>query len=113
MDVAQQITRAVRTHSYRWTSENDLQLSIASVFRTGGIEYEREVRLSDKDRIDFLCGDVGVEVKVDGSKAATQRQLVRYLASDQVRSLVLVTAKAKHIGIVLPFVDVVWIGAGL
>ena len=44
--------------------------------------------------IDFLAGDVGIEVKIKGSAADAFRQLKRYAESDRIGSLILVTSKA-------------------
>jgi hypothetical protein len=58
--------------------------------------YVKEAVLSAKDRVDFLVGGVGVECKIDGAKNDVLRQLLRYSESDAIKSLVLVTTKAKH-----------------
>lgn len=58
-----------------------------------------EVRLSLRDRIDFLVGRVGVECKVAYGAATVLRQLERYAASDEVDDLLLVTTKATHRGL--------------
>lgn len=57
-----------------------------------------EVRLSPRDRIDFVVGRVGVEVKVAMSGDTVLRQLARYAAHDDVDELLLVTTKATHRG---------------
>ena len=54
------------------------------------------MRLAPTDRIDFLLGGVGIEVKVDGSTAQILRQLRRYASSPQIEHLVLVTNRARH-----------------
>lgn len=76
--------------------EHALQATIAERLAGADIGFEREVRLSTHDRIDFLCDAVGVEVKVDGSLAAVTRQLHRYAQSPRVRHLVLITTKLQH-----------------
>lgn len=113
MNTSEQIARAIGAHRFQWRDEYDVQASIAVILDQAGIGFEREVRLNPRDRLDFLAGNVAVEVKVSGSTAATQRQVVRYLKSDRIASLVLVTAKAAHLKIVVPNVRVVWIGGSL
>lgn len=80
----------------RAPTEIALQSAIAATFEADGLSFEREVRLSDRDIIDFLVGGVGVEVKIDGSLSAVTRQLHRYAQSDRVALLVLVTTRMRH-----------------
>lgn len=76
-------------------SEEALQEAIARVFDETGIRYEREVRLSERDRIDFMLGSLGIEVKIEGSVHQVTRQLQRYAQYDRVGSLLLVTSRSK------------------
>jgi hypothetical protein len=105
--------------SYRFTyqSEAELQNSISMLLASQGWDFEREVRLTDRDRIDFLIGKLGLEVKIKGSWAETFRQLQRYAASDRIEGLLLVTTKLQHVRLVReiggkPLV-IKWIGAAL
>lgn len=83
--------------TWRWRDEVDLHESIAAVLDEAGLPFEREVRLSPRDRIDFMVGDVGLEVKVAATTDAVYRQLRRYAAHSEVTSLVLFTACAHHL----------------
>ena len=57
-----------------------------------GLEYRHEAAIAKGCRIDYLVGDVGVEIKKGKPRAETLvRQLSRYAASDQVNSLVVVS----------------------
>lgn len=94
-DALDQVVAAVRARRFRHVHEDELQLGIAEVLAAAGLEAEREVRLSPRDRIDFLVGTVGVEVKVAGTAAAAKRQLERYAESDRVEELVLVTDRVQ------------------
>lgn len=96
--------------SYRWRDEYDLQNSLESVLSSLGYDYEREARLSARDRIDFLVGDVGIECKVNGSVTAVESQLRRYLESERVDRVLLVTGKVHHRAIDIANVDVLWVG---
>lgn len=59
-----------------------------------GMDVQREVWLSDADRIDLLVGTIGIEVKVAGSRRDIWRQLSRYAANPAIEGLVLATATA-------------------
>jgi hypothetical protein len=76
--------------------EKQLQDDITAVLERAGIKSEAEVSLTPKDRIDFLCGDTGIEVKVGSSPSMVQRQLWRYAQSPQIASLILVTTRSSH-----------------
>ena len=80
----------------RTNNENNLQADVATVLADIGIEFEREVALSARDRIDFLCGDLGIECKIGGACAEVLRQMSRSAQSDRVSSLLLITRKASH-----------------
>lgn len=78
------------------SSEANLHQAIAQALRGESIEFSREVTLSDKDRIDFMCGSIGIEAKIGGSYVAVASQVLRYLESDMVSGLIIVTNKASH-----------------
>lgn len=87
------ITERLRSVRFRYSNEAELQEAIASHLRTK--PSEREVTLAANARIDFLIGDVGVEVKTGGSPAEVFRQLMRYAQLPQIASLVVVTDKKR------------------
>jgi hypothetical protein len=86
----------LRLYQVGHTCEEDLQAKIASALTSSSVPFEREVNLTPTDRIDFLVGKVGIEVKVKGSPTEVARQLNRYVQSDRIESLLLVTSKATH-----------------
>ena len=81
--------------AFRFASEADLQDGIETVLRDAGIAYERERILTKRDRIDFMVGGVGVEVKIAGGQAEVLRQLARYAGRVEVASLLLVTSRVQ------------------
>jgi hypothetical protein len=78
------------------SDEADLGDQIAGRLAAKGVEFEREVWLNNTDRIDFLVGGVGLELKLKGPVSAVTRQLMRYAQSERVSSLVLVTTRHGH-----------------
>lgn len=83
----------LRNWSPGFGNESELQLAIAERFTQAGVAFEREVSLSRVDRIDFLVGGIGIEVKTKGAENAIVRQLARYAQSPRVDALVLVTTR--------------------
>jgi hypothetical protein len=82
-----------RFHCYH---EDELQAAIAEVLHAASVDFLREEEISSGSRIDFLIGTIGLEVKVQCSLAALTRQAHRYLQSDKVSDLIVVTTKSHH-----------------
>lgn len=74
------------------SDEKRTQSDLESLFKSHGIEHERECRLSAGDIPDFMIDDIAVEVKLRGArKKDIYRQLERYAKHDRVRHIMLVT----------------------
>lgn len=96
-DVARIIAALETVRAPAMPGEYDLHGMIARALEGAGVACVHEYRLAPRCRIDFLCGQVGIEVK-KGRPAPAQlkRQLARYLASDEVREIVVVMQRAVH-----------------
>lgn len=82
---------------YRYRDERDLQAELARVLEAGWPDpVLREVPLAGAGIIDFLVGTIGLEVKVDGGVSAVTRQLSRYLQSQALEGVLLVSTVAGH-----------------
>lgn len=91
------IVRLLGAHRFRFGTEAVLQDGIAEVLAAAGIQHEREVALTARDRIDFLVqGGIGLEVKIDGSALDLARQMLRYAAHERIAALLVVTTRARH-----------------
>lgn len=89
--------RAVRCGAS--ATEEELHALAAQAFVAAGIEAQHEARLGPQCRIDFLCGNVGVEIKKSRpERAKLIAQLTRYAACGQVSALVVVAPR----GVSLP-----------
>ena len=78
--------------------EYDLHALIAAALREDGIDFVHEYRLAPRCRIDFKAGDVGIEVKKGRpDPRPLERQLRRYLASDELDALIVVTQRAVSV----------------
>jgi hypothetical protein len=85
------VVHLLTTHRLPLSDEKLLQRAIADVFEAAAIDFEREVRLGPGDIVDFMIGDVAVEVKIKGARRAIYKQLVRYCGYPAVGSIVLAT----------------------
>lgn len=85
------LVATIRARSYDITSEAALQDGIARALEQAEIAFDRETVLSPRDRVDFLVGDTGVEVKIGGGQTALIRQLHRYAQSPQIGQLLVVS----------------------
>jgi hypothetical protein len=108
------VSQALLSVRFNIKNEMDLHAGIAEALDLARVEYQREVRIGPTSRIDFLCGRIGIEVKIKGTPADVRRQMTRYAASDRIDSLVLITT--KHIHCCLPeqingkTVETIWLG---
>jgi len=93
--VIDRIVRAIRCHRYIFSTEMELQAGIERALMDEGIVAEREVLLSPTDRIDFMVGRVGIEVKIGGTYSALVRQIQRYAHVGQLCAIVVVTTKSR------------------
>ncbi|MCP4573311.1 MAG: hypothetical protein GY838_13230 [bacterium] len=76
---------------YTFDTETELQIGISRRLQAAGVHHRREVQLTPTDRIDFMIGKLGAEVKTKGSRSALLRQLHRYAKSEEVEALLLIT----------------------
>lgn len=86
-------------------NEVELQSAVAAVLTKRGVPFQTEVRLSPRDRIDFMHGTVGIELKVRGSWESLERQLLRYAASTGVGELLVLSTRFAHTRIVPPMLN--------
>lgn len=100
------VVEALRAARFFYTDEDQLQQGIAGVLAAERVHAEREVRLEGAGRIDFLCaGGTGIEVKIAGSEAKLERQILRYLFHGRLTGLVIVTDRVRHQKLLLIDVD--------
>lgn len=96
LDGISAILEIFASHRFLFSAEDELQRGIAGALAAAGLVVEREVRLTQRDRIDLLVGTVGIEVKIAGDASRVERQLERYTQSDLVTALILVTTRVRH-----------------
>jgi hypothetical protein len=91
-----EIARIIQSTAFRFSNEFTLQDGLEALFEAKGVPFAREVVLSPRDRIDFLSGNIGIEVKVASSIEQVRRQLWRYAQREQIAGLILVTTRSMH-----------------
>lgn len=100
-EIAIAAAQVITSYRYSFTNEVELQDGVATALLEAGIPHEREVRLSPRDRVDFLIEPgIGIEVKeIAQSPSKVLRQLARYAESDRIVALALVTARSQHMAL--------------
>lgn len=87
----QSISQIIIRQRLPLNDEKALQVELAKVFADNGIEAKREVRLGVGDIIDFMIGDIGMEVKIKGGRRAIYHQCERYCRYPEVKQFILLT----------------------
>jgi hypothetical protein len=119
-EVTAEIARVLGLYRFHYGSEVDLQLGIEKALEDAGVPFTRELTFKKVlGRIDFMVHalyEVGIEVKIGGANTDVGRQLARYLKTDELDGIVLVTSKRRHRTFPTEFngkpVSVVWLGHG-
>lgn len=91
----QQVLQAISTLRVSASpQEMDLHRALAQAFEAAQLPYRHEYALAPRRRIDFFIDGVGVEVKKGRPNASALRsQIARYLESEQLREIVVVTQR--------------------
>jgi len=78
--------------------EEELHAQIAHALEQAGIAFVHEARLAPRCRIDFLAGNIGIEIKKSRpERAKLIAQLARYAACDQVSQLVVAAPRGVNL----------------
>jgi len=108
------VRNALRDKEYRHANETELERGIDEVLTKMGLTVRRQVRLSERDRIDLATElprtdgpaiRVGIEIKVQGPAHTVRRQLTRYTEHDEIDALLLVTTMYKHMFEISPHTE--------
>ena len=76
----------------------DIHGAIAEALAAAGLEYEHEYRLGPRRRIDFRVGRIGIEVKKGRpASSALAAQLRKYLESDELDAVIVVTQRVTRV----------------
>jgi hypothetical protein len=91
------LVRFLETRRWPLSDEKRLQEAVADELTANGFEFEREVTLARGDVIDFMVGNIGMELKIKGQRRAIYRQCERYCLHERVQGLVLASAVAMGV----------------
>ncbi|CDO91180.1 hypothetical protein AWC29_01305 [Mycobacterium triplex] len=96
--IADHIVAVLGRRIYRAAREIALQDGIEQVLQEHDFRVEREFRLTQRDRPDFLVdGCVALEVKMRASGSSVLAQLARYAAHERVGALVVATPRLSSL----------------
>lgn len=95
MSTAERICKLLEVYACIAESEQQLGDAVTELLDKNKISYEREKRLSARDRLDFFIDGTAIELKIDGSWSDLLRQLDRYAESDVVTELVVITTSRR------------------
>lgn len=91
-----ELIELLRSYQIPFGNEAAMQEGIEQILKAEGVKYSREHVFGPRDRIDFLIGRIGLECKVDSSKAVVAAQLLRYAERPEIDGLILVTSRHTH-----------------
>jgi hypothetical protein len=100
MKLMTQVTDALGSVRFTCRDEAELQSAVAAVLDVARLPYQREVRLSARDRVDFMVGgELALELKVNTNQKSVLAQVLRYASHEQVRALVIGSTTHRALGI--------------
>ena len=78
--------------------ETDLHAMVDRRLTEAGLSFQHEAKIGPGCRIDYLVGDVGIEIKKGKPDASMLvRQLARYAACESIGALVVLTPRAVRL----------------
>lgn len=92
-EVIKEIFKSLDGFPFSIHNEKLVQKEMSDIFNSHNIKHDREVMLKPHGTIDFMIGEIGLEVKVKGGVEAIFKQCKRYCEHEKVKCLVLVTAR--------------------
>lgn len=96
------VVESIRCRHFRYSTEDQLQGSLAAALQIDGYMVAREYRLDGLSRLDLFVGDpldgpgVAIECKTAGSREMAIRQVSRYIGYEEVGGIILVTSRVRH-----------------
>ncbi len=96
MTAEQVLTALAAIRSPQTQDEYDLHGMVAEALQNADIDFRHEAPLAPRCRIDFLCGDIGIEIKRGRpERIPVESQLRRYAETGKLKALILVSEKTR------------------
>ena len=92
-ELVYRLERGMTGRRLTFSGEIELHARLADAMAAEGLEFKQEVTLSPGERIDFMLGRLGLEVKVRQPVQSVLRQLQRYLEQPQLDGLLMVSIR--------------------
>jgi hypothetical protein len=84
------IVELLRSARIDLSTEKRAQADVELLLTQAGVAFEREVRLTDSDIVDFMVHGIGIELKLRGAKKKdVYKQLCRYARHPRVEAVLL------------------------
>lgn len=93
----QAIIELIKSVKLQHSTEFLMQGDLYELFHSLGIPFEKEYQLSKTSTVDLFINGVAIECKVKGQPIQIHRQLERYALHDEVKAIILVTAKFMNV----------------
>jgi hypothetical protein len=95
-DCLTELEGLLASKAFRYSTEAELQEGLRRVLVAAAIPFEKEFRLSAKDRLDFFVrGSVAIETKIGRSLASLTRQVNRYTQDARVGGVLVVSTRLR------------------
>ncbi len=94
---AEAIVELIKSVKLQHTTEYLLHGQLYELFDSLKIPFQKEYPLSKKDIVDLFVNGVAIECKVQGQPLQIHKQLERYAMHDEVKAIILVSAKYMRV----------------
>lgn len=93
------IGREIGKHRSAIMEEKKLGDAVATALASLNLKFDREVRITPKDRLDFLLTETGVAIELKKKKAGmdTYRQVGRYLEQPGIAGCIIVAMRVDAV----------------
>lgn len=91
------LVEIIKSVKLQHSTEFILHGQLYELFDSLSIPYSKEYHLSKTDIVDLFIDGIAIECKTKGQPIQIHRQLERYALHDEVKAIVLVTAKYMRV----------------
>lgn len=97
--ILKNIQLSLKGTSLNLSNEKLLQNDIAVAFEKHNISFKKEVKLDEKNTVDFMIDNLAIEIKITSKVSAMNiyRQIERYAKNEKVAAILLMTSKTMRL----------------